>query len=109
MSRKNINFDDIKVKNNKFYKNKKAFDIYDIDINKILASKEEPYGSNKSVKYFIGYKDNDDISPLCITLPQMIGYVKCFKSNKAMSFRISDNELLKIYTQIWEKVKNYWT
>ena len=78
----------------------KAFKIYDIDINRILVSKEEPYGLNKWVKCFIGYNDNDDIRPLCIKLSQMIGYVKCFESNKIMDFKISDNKLLKKYTQI---------
>ena len=41
----------------------------------------------------------------------MIGYVKCFDSNKAMSFfffffyqKAIDNKLLKKYTKIWEKV-----
>ena len=38
-------------------------------------------------------------------LPQMNGYVKCFKNNKTVSFKISDNRLFKRYTQIWEKVK----
>ena len=57
-------------------------------------------------KYFIGYNDNDVIRPLCIKLPQMIGYVKCFDTNETMSFKASDNELLKKYTKIWEKVKN---
>ena len=45
-----------------------------------------------SFKYSIGYNDNDDIRPLCIILPQMIGYVKCFESNKTVSFKISDNK-----------------
>ena len=75
-----MSFGDKKINKSKFYKNKKAFKIYDIDINKILVSKEEPYGSNKSIKYFIGYNDNDDIRPLCIILPQMIGYFKYFGS-----------------------------
>ena len=29
----------------------------------------------------------------------MIGYVKCFDSNKTMSFKISDNKLLKNYNR----------
>ena len=29
-----------------------------------------------------------------------------FESSKTMSFKISDNKLLKEYTQIWKKVKN---
>ena len=70
---------------------------------------EEHCGSNKSIKYFIGYNDNEDIRPLYIILPQMIGYVKCFESNKAMSFNMNDNKLLKKYTQIWKKVKNLFS
>ena len=42
MSKRSINFDD---KKSDFYKkNKKIFNIDDIDINKILVSKKEPYG-----------------------------------------------------------------
>ena len=44
MSGKNINFDDKKIKKSDLYKNKKAFQIDDIDVNKILVSKKEPYG-----------------------------------------------------------------
>ena len=75
MSGKHINFDDKKIKKSHFYKNKKVFKLDDIDFNKILISKKEPYGANKSIKYFIGYSDDDVIRPLCIKLLQMIGYV----------------------------------
>ena len=34
----------------------------------------------------------------------MIGYVKHFNSNKTMSFKVSDNKLLKKYKKIWEPV-----
>ena len=40
MSGKSINFDDKKIKKNSFYKNKKIFNIYDLDVNKILVSKK---------------------------------------------------------------------
>ena len=36
----------------------------------------------------------------------MIGYVKCVDSNKTMSFKVSDNKLLKKYSKIWERVSN---
>ena len=36
----------------------------------------------------------------------MIGYVKCFDSNKTISFKITDKKLLKKYTKIWEKVNS---
>ena len=37
---------------------------------------------------------------LCINLPQMIGYIKCFDSNKTISFKTTDKKLLKKYTEI---------
>ena len=85
---------------NDFYKNKKVFEIDDIDVNKILVSKEEPYDTRNSFKYFIGYNDNDVIRPLRMKLPQMIGYVRKFEGNTTMSFKISDSKLLKKYNQI---------
>ena len=36
----------------------------------------------------------------------MIGYVKHFDSNKTMSFKVSDNKILKKYNKIWKKVSN---
>ena len=66
MSGKNINFEDKKIKKSDFYKNKKIKSIDDIDVNKILISKKEPYRTKSSYKYFIGYNDNDVIRPLCV-------------------------------------------
>ena len=45
MSRKSINFNDKKIKKSNFYKNKKINSIDDIDVNKILVSKKESYGT----------------------------------------------------------------
>ena len=59
-----------------FTHKKKVTKIDDINVNKILVSKEEPYGTKNLVKYFIGYNDNDVIRPLCIKLPQMTDYVR---------------------------------
>ena len=105
MSAKSINFDYKKIKKSEFYKNKKVTEIDKIDDNKILVSKEEPYGTKNSFKYFIAYNDNDVIRPLCIKLPQMTGYVKKFEGNKIMPFKISDKQLLKKYNQIWKRVE----
>ena len=68
MSGKSINFGYKKINKSDFYKNKKLFKIEDIDINNILVSKKESYGTKNSLKYFIGYKDDDVIRPLCIRL-----------------------------------------
>ena len=36
----------------------------------------------------------------------MVGYVKCFDSNKAMSFKVIENKLIKKYTKIGERISN---
>ena len=90
MNGKNINFDNKNIKKSDFYnKNKKIFNIDDIDVNKILVSKKEPYGTKNALKYFIGYNDNDAIRPLCSRLPQMTGYAKKIIENVAMSLRVN--------------------
>ena len=101
MSGKSINFDDKKINKSNLYKNKKLCHLHDLDVNKILVSKKESYGTKNSLKYFIGYND-DVIRPLCIRLPQMIGYVNILIVIR-MSFKVSDNKLLKKYDKIWEK------
>ena len=45
MNGKSISFDDTKINKSTFYKNKKLFDIHDLDANKILVSKKESYGA----------------------------------------------------------------
>ena len=82
MSVESINFDGKNINKSNFYKNKKLLKIKDIDINKILVSKKESYGKKNSLKYFIGYNDDDVIRPLC------------------------NNKLLKKYNRIWEKISN---
>ena len=77
----------------------------DIDITKIFVSKKESYGTKNAIKYFIGYIDNNEIKPICIRLPQMIGYAKYFDDNKVMSFKVTDKKLLNKYNKIWEKVE----
>ena len=81
MSGKNINFDDKKIKRSTFYKNKAINNIEDIDVNNILVSKKESYGTKNYLKCFTGYNDNDVIRPLCIKLPQMTGYARKFNEN----------------------------
>ena len=95
-----------KINKSNFYKNKKLFNIHNLDVNTILVSKNESYGTKNSHKYFTGYNDDDLIRPLCINLPQKIDYVKIFDKNKAMSFKVSDNKLLKKYNKIWKKISN---
>ena len=105
MSGKNINFDEKKIKKCDFYKNKKEFQIDNVDVNKVLVSKKERYGTKNALKYFIGYNDNDAIRPLCLRLQQIIGYARKFNENTTMSFRVNNKQLLKNYNKIWEKIE----
>ena len=107
MSEKNINLNDKNINKSNFYRNKRLFNIDEIDVNKILISKKEPCGKKNSFKYFIGYDNLDYIRPVCIKLPQMIGYAKCFDSNRPMSFKIADKKLLKKCIKIWERVSSF--
>ena len=91
MTGENINFDDKKIEKSDFYKNKKIFNIDDIDVNKILVSKKEPYGTKNAFKYFIGYNDDDVIRPLCVRLPQITGYAKKFNENATMPLELTIN------------------
>ena len=50
-----------KIKKSNFYKNKKLFKIGETGFDKILVSNKESYGKKNSLKYFIGYNDDDVI------------------------------------------------
>ena len=65
MSGKSINFHDKKINKSK---NKKLFNLNDIDANKTVSKKE----SYDTKNYFIVYNDDDVIKPLCMILPQMM-------------------------------------
>ena len=90
-----------------FYRSRKPFDVSDIDVNRIAISKEVAYGTKNSLKYFIGYNDEEDvIRPLLLLkLPQMIGYLKELDDSMTMSLRIDDSKLFKKYCKIWKTIK----
>ena len=73
-------------------------------IKYIFLKRHHIVKKKKSFKYFIGYNDNNDIRPLCVKPPQMIGYAKYFDSNKALSFKVNDKKLFKKYTKIGKKL-----
>ena len=89
-----------------FYDSKKAVNLSKVDINNIVVSNKIKV-HNETSKCFIGYMaDIDVVTPLCITLPQMSGYVKYFKNGgKNMSFKIEDESVYIKYNQIWNKIK----
>ena len=61
---------------------------------------------NIVTKYFIGYKNDNLIRPLCIILPQMSGYTKYFeKGGTNMSFMTENDNVLTKCNEIWNKIK----
>ena len=104
ISRNSLNFNNEKILKSDFYKNKKIFNIDNIDVNKILVSKKEKeiYGKYNSFKYFIGYNDNNVIRPLCLSIPKTTGYIDIYKKNKlVMALMVKDKQLLENYKKIW--------
>ena len=104
MSEKNINFNDHK-ESEKAPSTKTKIYIDDIDVINILVSKKESYGTKKSLKYLIGYNDNDIIRPLYVKLSQMTGYARKCDENATMSFIIKNKQSLKKYTKRWETIE----
>ena len=83
-----------------------------IDVDKILVSEKEKYGKYNSLKYFIGYNDNDIIRPLHLELSQMTSYINKFNENIntnknknaiTMSLKAKDKKLFKNYNKFWKK------
>ena len=90
MSTNIINFSNKKIKKSDFYnKNKKIFNINDIDVNKILVSKKEIYDKYNLFKYFIGYNYNDIIRPSYLFISETNGYINKFDKNKITMSLIS--------------------
>ena len=63
--------------------------------------------NGEGFNFFIGYQEGEIVKPVCIILPQMIGYIKYFEyGGKNMSFLIKDDEVWEKYEQIWDVIKN---
>ena len=83
MSGNSINFNNKKIKKSDFCnKNKKIFNINDIDVIKMFASKKEKYGKYNPFKYFIVYNNNDVIKPSHLEISRMTGYINKFNEHK---------------------------
>ena len=79
--------------------------INDIDINEIVVSNKLPFGK-QDFKYFICYKDNKKIRPLCIFFPEMSKYKRYSDKTKCIYFMIKDEKTFDKYMKIWEKVSH---
>ena len=98
-------FGDIEVSKSELYENKKGIKLKDVIVDNIVVNNSVK-GNNETVKYYIGYLDRS-ITPLCLILPQMSGWIEYFENGgKNMSFKIEDDEVYVKYNQIWNKIKD---
>ena len=81
-------------RNKKNHNSKQPIDFNLVRVDQIVISdrfRHNDYG----FKYFISYKEDDIVRPLCIILPQISGYTKYFENGgKNMSFVIKDDSVL---------------
>ena len=73
MDKKLIKFDDTGTQEYKFCQYKSPILINDSYINEIVVSNKFTFGK-QNLKYFIGYKDDKEIRPLCSF--QKLVYIK---------------------------------
>ena len=80
--------------------------MYDsVDLSKIVVSNKWKI-NDATYNYFCRYLNNDVIQSLCVSLPQMSGYIKYFDDGgKNMSFVTDDKEVYEKYNEIWKVVK----
>ena len=103
MSEKTLKFGNVEVNEKKFHASKQPIALDLVDINQIVISDKFKH-NDKGSKYFIGYEDDDIITPLRIVFPQMSGYLKYFyNGGKNMSFKIDDHNVLVKYNDIGTK------
>ena len=105
MSEKTQKFDNITVNKKEFHKSKQPIKLDLINIDQVVISGKFKH-SNDGFKYFVGYKEDEIVKPLCIVLPHMSGYIKYFENGgKNMPFVIKDDNVLDKYNKIWDKIK----
>ena len=105
MSSQKIKFGNKEIDKKEFYLSKQAIFLNSVDLSKIVVSSKWKISDTKC-KYFCGYLNNDVIQPLCVTLPQMNGYIKYFDDGeKNILFVTDDKEVYKKYNEIWEVIR----
>ena len=74
MSLKKIKVGDKEVDKKEFYLSKQAISLDSVDLDKIVVSNKWKINET-TYKYLCGYLNNDIIQLLCVTLPQMNGFI----------------------------------
>ena len=88
-----------------FIRQNKPFQLDSVDLDKIVVSSKLKINET-TYKHLCGYLNNDVIQPLCVTLPQMNGYIKYFDNGgKNMTFVTDNEKVYDKYNKIWEVIR----
>ena len=79
MSEKTLKFDNIRLNKKELHKSKEPINLDLVNVDQIAVS-DKFKNSDDFFKYLIGYKEGEIVKPLCIILPQIIGYIKYFEN-----------------------------
>ena len=107
MGNRIIDFGEKKTTKKEFYSddNKKIFNINDINNNKILISKKLFPEIINFNKHIIGYKDNYNIKPLYIKLPEYVCGGNTFKYDITIPSEINDADFFEKCYKICKKIE----
>ena len=82
MSKKTLKSDNITVNKKEFDKSKQPIDLDLVNVDQTSVVFDKFKHNDDGFKYFIGYKKGEIVKQLCITLPQMTGYIKYFENGE---------------------------
>ena len=86
-------FDNIEVSKKIFYQSKEGIKLKDVIVENIVVSNKIKV-NDETVKYYIGYIEDDNVIPLVLLLPVMSGGIKYFENGgKNMIFKIEVEEV----------------
>ena len=78
-----------------------------VNVDHIVISDKFKH-SDDGLKYFVCYKEGEIVKPLCITFPQMRGYIQYFESGgKNLFFMIEDDRVLDKCNEIWGQIRKH--
>ena len=104
MGETKLKFGNAESNKKEFHASKNPIVLNLVDIEKIIFGKFKL--SDEGSKYFIDYKDDNIIRPLCMFFTQKSGNIKCFENGrKNISFKTDDDNVLTKYNKIWNRIK----
>ena len=105
MSEQKIKFGENVINKKDFYASKKAISLDLVDSNKTIVSDKFKINDD-SFKFFTGYSNKYKITPVCVILFQISGFIKYFEDGgKNISLRIENKSIYLKYSEIWNKIR----